>query len=323
MSKNNIINLYEKQLEVYEKIPFLKAKELISNVINEEDKEVRKKTILEVFKGTLYLVLNFIKNSRYEVINSYGYDLEDVINIAYESWYEKVSSFEILRYEDAQRALGITFANEIATKLNPCENELEAIYPCAQDIFICLLISYINIRNKSVDLTYREFTDRFIEENKHNYYCYGLPYYVLDCEVCANMLEKIYLDLSSNDNEEIKINKLSLQKISKLLALSSQIYPLLNDIESSVNFEDDVMTKLCYEQIDKLVFENPSLNEREKDVLTLRFGLHGNECHNLEEVGKKYGKTRERIRQIEAKTLRKLRRKNELYNLYKELYKNS
>ncbi len=50
-----------------------------------------------------------------------------------------------------------------------------------------------------------------------------------------------------------------------------------------------------------------SLNERERGVVMMRFGLLDGECRTLEEVGAQFGVTRERIRQIEAKTLTKLR----------------
>ncbi len=50
-----------------------------------------------------------------------------------------------------------------------------------------------------------------------------------------------------------------------------------------------------------------TLTERESKVLALRFGLDGGQARTLEEVGKVFGVTRERIRQIEAKALRKLR----------------
>ena len=50
-----------------------------------------------------------------------------------------------------------------------------------------------------------------------------------------------------------------------------------------------------------------SLTEREQKVLRLRFGLDDGKARTLEEVGKEFNVTRERIRQIEAKALRKLR----------------
>lgn len=49
------------------------------------------------------------------------------------------------------------------------------------------------------------------------------------------------------------------------------------------------------------------LNEREREVMSMRFGLDGDRPRTLEDVGKAFGVTRERIRQIEAKTLAKLR----------------
>jgi RNA polymerase primary sigma factor len=62
--------------------------------------------------------------------------------------------------------------------------------------------------------------------------------------------------------------------------------------------------QLLKEQIDKVLDE---LTEREKKVLQLRFGLKDGHARTLEEVGKEFSVTRERIRQIEGKALRKLR----------------
>jgi RNA polymerase primary sigma factor len=62
--------------------------------------------------------------------------------------------------------------------------------------------------------------------------------------------------------------------------------------------------QLLKEQIDKVLDE---LTEREKKVLQLRFGLKDGHARTLEEVGKEFDVTRERIRQIEGKALRKLR----------------
>jgi RNA polymerase primary sigma factor len=50
-----------------------------------------------------------------------------------------------------------------------------------------------------------------------------------------------------------------------------------------------------------------ALGERERGVLVMRYGLDGEEPRTLEEVGDAFGVTRERVRQIETQTLRKLK----------------
>ena len=67
---------------------------------------------------------------------------------------------------------------------------------------------------------------------------------------------------------------------------------------------DAASYQLLKEQLDEVL---NSLNDREKRVLQLRFGLQDGRGRTLEEVGREFGVTRERIRQIEAKALRKLR----------------
>ena len=62
--------------------------------------------------------------------------------------------------------------------------------------------------------------------------------------------------------------------------------------------------QLLKEQVDDVLF---TLSDREARVLQLRFGLEDGRSRTLEEVGRDFGVTRERIRQIEAKALRKLR----------------
>ena len=57
------------------------------------------------------------------------------------------------------------------------------------------------------------------------------------------------------------------------------------------------------------------LKQREKEIIELRFGLKDDHQRTLEEVGREFGVTRERIRQIEAKALKKLRENKAIKNL--------
>ena len=76
-----------------------------------------------------------------------------------------------------------------------------------------------------------------------------------------------------------------------------------------VNFAMDV---LLHDQLMEVI---KSLTEREQRVILLRFGLEDGKPRTLEEVGKVFGITRERIRQIEAKALRKLRNPSKVKRL--------
>jgi hypothetical protein len=64
----------------------------------------------------------------------------------------------------------------------------------------------------------------------------------------------------------------------------------------------------------KLVKEHPAISERERKIIILRFGLEDGHERTLREIGNAFKVTRERIRQIEAKALRKLRRPAEPSN---------
>lgn len=79
--------------------------------------------------------------------------------------------------------------------------------------------------------------------------------------------------------------------------------------ENMMGPEEAASYKMLQEQIDKLL---DTLTERESRVLRLRFGLEDGRCRTLEEVGAEFNVTRERIRQIEAKALRKLRHPNKV-----------
>ena len=75
--------------------------------------------------------------------------------------------------------------------------------------------------------------------------------------------------------------------------------------DSTIDGPADAATRaMLHEAVEQVLGE---LTEREQEIVRMRFGLDGAQAKTLEEVGKAFGVTRERIRQIEAKTLAKLR----------------
>lgn len=104
-----------------------------------------------------------------------------------------------------------------------------------------------------------------------------------------------------------EIMKLSQEPVSLEKPIGDEEDSHLGDFiedENSVSPPDAAANAFLREQIDEVL---ETLTERERKVLRLRFGLDDGKARTLEEVGKEFHVTRERIRQIEAKAIRKLR----------------
>ena len=103
------------------------------------------------------------------------------------------------------------------------------------------------------------------------------------------------------------IHKISMDPVSLETPIGEEEDSHLGDFipDENVPVPVDAATyTLLREQLDEVL---DTLTERERKVLILRFGLEDGRARTLEEVGKEFNVTRERIRQIEAKALRKLR----------------
>lgn len=86
--------------------------------------------------------------------------------------------------------------------------------------------------------------------------------------------------------------------------------------EETVSPEDSATNQLLKEQVQQVL---GSLSDREQKIVRMRFGLDNGKSHTLEEVGQEFAVTRERIRQIEAKALAKLRKHKDAKKLYEYL----
>ncbi len=136
----------------------------------------------------------------------------------------------------------------------------------------------------------------------------------------ARIQRQLTLELNREPSEEEIARKMgiSVDKVRDVIKISQDPVSLetpigeeddshLGDFVKDINMmtpEEYATNEILKEEI-KSVLE--TLQEREQEVLELRFGLIDGTSHTLEEVGKRFNVTRERIRQIEAKALRKLR----------------
>ena len=104
-----------------------------------------------------------------------------------------------------------------------------------------------------------------------------------------------------------KVLKISREPISMETPIGDDDDSYLGDFieDTTIDQPDGAATKTGLKESTVGILE--SLTPREAKVLRMRFGIHMNTDHTLEEVGKQFDVTRERIRQIEAKALRKLR----------------
>ncbi len=83
--------------------------------------------------------------------------------------------------------------------------------------------------------------------------------------------------------------------------------------EDTISPEESATNQLLKEQVKEML---NGLTEREQKIIKLRFGLEDGKSHTLEEVGQEFAVTRERIRQIEAKALAKLRKHRDARKLH-------
>lgn len=86
--------------------------------------------------------------------------------------------------------------------------------------------------------------------------------------------------------------------------------------EDATSPEDSAASQLLKEQVADIL---STLTDREQKIVKMRFGLNDGKNHTLEEVGQEFSVTRERIRQIEAKALAKLRKHKDAKKLYEYL----
>ncbi len=156
-----------------------------------------------------------------------------------------------------------------------------------------------------------------------------IPVHMIETLNKVMQVQKLLLqELGHEPTPEEVANEMNLpiEKVQAIMKMAQQPISLQSPVGDSddTNFGDFIEDKGAenpYDQTaysllrEKIVDVLGSLSEREKKVLSLRFGLVDGYSRTLEEVGRQFNVTRERIRQIEAKALRKMRHPSRIRQL--------
>jgi RNA polymerase primary sigma factor len=119
--------------------------------------------------------------------------------------------------------------------------------------------------------------------------------------------EEIAKEMEISEDKVREIQKIAQEPVSLETPIGEEEDSHLGDFIEDENVPAPVEAAAFSMLKEQLVEVLSTLTEREQKVLRLRFGLDDGRARTLEEVGKEFDVTRERIRQIEAKALRKLR----------------
>jgi RNA polymerase primary sigma factor len=148
-----------------------------------------------------------------------------------------------------------------------------------------------------------------------------LPVYIMEEVMRVNrMTRQLYQELEREPNpEEIGAAlSISAERVSELLVWAEKVFsldaPLSEEEENTLaDVIEDTNTRGPVEATDRALLREEvrralsNLTQRERQVIELRFGLLDDKDHTLEEVGRQLNVTRERVRQIEERAIRKLR----------------
>jgi RNA polymerase primary sigma factor len=175
--------------------------------------------------------------------------------------------------------------------------------------------------------------DKYLKGNFKNFVSYSsfwiyqrLTRYISDCQntirIPVHLYEKLLiLKKYQKNNPFCVINRASMDEIFSKTKIPINVLLTISSLPKKISFKklikinlnniynDDYLYKPMFDDslVRSLNEVLSTLDERERKVLNLRFGLDDGEAKTLEEIGKIFGVTRERIRQIEAKAVRKLR----------------
>ena len=309
--KEEILKKWEDEIQNYPKLRIDEVRDMYLSYEKESDPNKKTEIRNKMIEGTLYIVINYIKNSIYSKIRTNVYDINDIINTFVLSWGESICSDKVLSAQGFSAIYSsLPFGNSICENLTGRKSIIDNDFSVVSDVLLKQLNIYIKMLQESPKEEYESDIDYFYEKT-----------FEAGCIAKYEDIKKLFsffdsvIDIFDCDINELKIEKTNLFALKQILLNNGyDNYYNIKNVEYGKAFIRDYEKLFNLSEFrDFILNDKDVLNDRERRLLELRYGIGKNffdseEPLTLEETGKALGVTRERIRQIEAKVFRKLMR---------------
>lgn len=288
------------QVSPKEELNFSEAKELYEKAIRTNDDVLKKIYMDKVIIGTLHVIYTYIKRNNINIFKSTSFDLDDIISSFTIIWVKYIYDGILLKKESFFSIFTPKFFSDLYREL--CNDRIYTPnqFGINSNDLADLLLFYIKSKNEGKEYGRKDF---ILEYKKHNK---SYMYYEDKIDKIISLFDNIYKKIQTDEFKVLNISATKMHELFYIFLNMGLVDELDNRFVDENCLEDVVIDKI---NNDTLINEINSydLNEREKTIIYERFGLDDGKEKSLDEVGKKIGISRERIRQIEAKTLKKLR----------------
>lgn len=301
------LDKWYQEISSIEKLKIDEAKELYKKAKISSDVNTKKIFMDKIILGTLYVVCDYIKRNDIEMFYSSSFDMDDIISSFNEVWINKIYNGDLLRVDSFSNIFTTSFFSEVYKNLCNDEIMIKEQFGIPTECLTDLLSIYIYLKNSGKDFNKNDFISKYMEYNRW----FSLNY--LDIENVIPLLDKIYVNLNVNNESTLNIARTKIYEFIRIIINIGMFDRTNNSFYDEVNYEDEVLEKIYNEKFIEDV-NNILTDEVKKSIIYERFGLDGEEPKTLEIVGKIYNLSRERIRQIEAQSLRRLRRSEKIRN---------
>ena len=294
----NRLDIWYKQIEGFRNISIDEAKRMYNAAINEEDDSKRKAIFNELICGTLYVVLNHIRDNNFNMVCRTSLDIDDYVNAFIEEWIKVIYSGKFMDVRAFSLLFHLDYYYNFSNTLTSYNYGLFTNSGISTVHFKNIFKEYLEYRNNYLDISY----DKFIEIiNKYGYYCSDKERYVN----AYNMFNNIYMNMNIDRLGDTNIAMTRINNFRYLLVNNSLETTLDNNI--SCSFENNVLDKYYVDgYID--YYNKTLLSSNERYVLEHR-GIFNDEVKSYEDIGKDLGLTHERVGQIALEGIGKLRSK--------------